>query len=300
MKHISSYPTVYALGHSAIAGLFNGEVVVEEKVDGSQFSMCREGGELSCRSKGKDLILDAPEKMFIKAIDTAQSLDLHDGWVYRCEYLQSPKHNALQYARVPEGHLIVFDVCTGPETYLNPKEKEFEASRIGLECVPLMRCGMVPNFDEFGAFLEKESVLGGCKVEGVVIKNYSLFTKDKKVAIGKYVSEAFKEKHQKEWKGSNPNRLDAVQAIIASLRTEARWRKAIQHLKESGVDVETPKAIGAFIREIQADVQKEESDYIREELFKHFWPQISRAVIRGAPEFFKSQLAEKAFQGAGQ
>ncbi len=38
------------------------------------------------------------------------------------------------------------------------------------------------------ALLEKESILGG-KVEGIVVKNYARFGKDKKVLMGKYVSE---------------------------------------------------------------------------------------------------------------
>jgi ATP-dependent RNA circularization protein (DNA/RNA ligase family) len=35
---ILSYPSIYALGHRAIRELFDGPVVVEEKIDGSQFS----------------------------------------------------------------------------------------------------------------------------------------------------------------------------------------------------------------------------------------------------------------------
>ena len=33
-----SYPKVYAIGHAYLGALFDGEVVVTEKVDGSQFS----------------------------------------------------------------------------------------------------------------------------------------------------------------------------------------------------------------------------------------------------------------------
>jgi len=32
-----SYPKIYALGHAAIIELLDGEISVEEKVDGSQF-----------------------------------------------------------------------------------------------------------------------------------------------------------------------------------------------------------------------------------------------------------------------
>lgn len=74
METINSYPQVYAVGHRVIKDLFVGEVAVEEKIDGSQFSMGVVNGELCCRSKGKQIILDAPEKMFTKAIETATEL----------------------------------------------------------------------------------------------------------------------------------------------------------------------------------------------------------------------------------
>ena len=56
---------------------------MEEKVDGSQFSFGRFDGELRVRSKGKEMVVDAPEKMFQRAVDQAKFLPLTDGWTYR-------------------------------------------------------------------------------------------------------------------------------------------------------------------------------------------------------------------------
>lgn len=296
MNHIPSYPSVYALGHRAISDILGDSVVVEEKIDGSQFSMSRVSGDLVCRSKGKDLVVAAPEKMFLQAVASAASRDLQEGWVYRCEYLKSPKHNTLAYSRVPTGHLMVFDIMTGPETYLGPAAKANEASRIGLECVPLVYEGVVSGMDQFNAFLDRESILGGCKIEGVVVKNYGKFTTDKKVCVGKYVSEAFKEKHGVEWKKSNPGQSDVVQTLIGQLRTEARWLKSVQHLRDDGRLHDSPSDIGLLIREIQADVEAEEALAVKDALYAHFWPYIQRGVLAGFPEFYKKHLAEKAFE----
>lgn len=296
MNHISSYPSVYALGHKLITQLLSGPVVVEEKVDGSQFSMSRTGSVLSCRSKGQDLIVDNPESMFERAIQTARELDLHDGWVYRCEYLQKPKHNTLNYSRTPSGYLILFDVMTGVESYLTPAEKQAEAQRIGLECVPVFYTGMVAQLSELAGFLDRESCLGGCKIEGVVIKNYSLFLPDKKMAVGKYVSEGFKERHALEWKKSNPGRADVVESLIESLRTQARWNKSIQHMRDAGRLTDTPQDIGMLLREVVTDTEKEETDAVKDALFRHFWPQIKRGITHGFPEFYKERLAQAAFQ----
>ena len=104
-----SYPSPKAVGHGMIRHLFLDDVTVEEKIDGSQFSMGVFGPdrELRCRSKGAQLNLYAPEKMFIQAIETAKRLAplLTEGYTYRCEYLQKPKHNALAYDRIPKDSL---------------------------------------------------------------------------------------------------------------------------------------------------------------------------------------------------
>ena len=58
MEQINSYPSVMQIGHKMIADIFSGEVIVEEKIDGSQFSFGVINGELTCRSKGKQQILE--------------------------------------------------------------------------------------------------------------------------------------------------------------------------------------------------------------------------------------------------
>ncbi len=298
MNQLNSYPTVFQLGHSAVKDIFQSEVQIEEKIDGSQWSMAVIDGELVCRSRGKQLIVDAPEKMFNKAVLTAKELAprLTPGWVYRGEFLSTPKHNTLAYGDVPPGHIIIFDIMTGPETYLDYESKAVEAARLGLMTVPLLFRGIVESYEMFQSILERESILGGCKIEGVVIKNYQVFTPEKKVAIAKYVSEAFKETHNKEWKKGNPNSKDLETLLIEQYRTEARWQKAIQHLRESGLLTDSPQDIPLLLREIGTDVEKECAEEIKEALYKYYWPKIQRGVIRGLPEFYKDQLAKSAFE----
>lgn len=295
---IHSYPSVYQLGHRAIEGIFNGPVTIEEKIDGSQFSFGIIDGELQARSKNQQIIISAPDSMFGNAcIEICELMpQLHPGWVYRCEYLAKPKHNALAYSRVPVHHLIVYDIDTGNEAYMSTTEKYVETNRLGLEHVPSFFVGEVKSLEMFKELLDRESILGGTKIEGVVVKNYSLFTQEKKVAMGKYVSEAFKEKHEKEWGAANPSGKDVAQQLIEELRTEARWQKAVQHLRERGELDNSPKDIGALIREVPADILKEEKEHIMDVLFGHFWKQIARGVNAGLAEWYKEQLAKSAFE----
>lgn len=292
-----SYPKVWALGHRQISELFLDEVQIEEKVDGSQFSFGIFNGELKARSKGAELIIDAPEQMFSKAIVTVKELApiLHDGWTYRGEYLQKPKHNALAYDRTPEKHIILFDINTAEEEYMSYEDKANEAKRLGLEIVPLVYKGKIDNIDSLMSLLDKTSILGGQKIEGIVIKNYHRFGADKKVLMGKLVSEAFKEVHKGAWRESNPTKSDIIQSLIVSYRTPARWNKAIQHLKESGKLDESPKDIGSLIKEVQNDVKTECKEEIMDALFSYAWPQIQRGIVTGLPDWYKEELAKSQF-----
>lgn len=297
MSSIESYPMVFAIGHRAIADIFLDPVLVEEKIDGSQFSFGMIDGELVMRSKGAVVHKDSPEGMFSAAVHSVMEIldRLKPGWVYRCEYLQKPKHNVLAYGRVPSRNLILFDVNIGTESYLDRRAKEVEAERVGLEIAPKLFEGMVLSSESLFALLESVSILGSTKVEGIVAKNYARFSIDKKAMMGKFVSEQFKETHSKEWKASNPVLGDIVERLIATLRTEARWQKSVQHLKDAGTLEGSPRDIGNLIAEVKRDVLAEESDFIKTKLYEWAKDRISRAVTHGLPEWYKKVLAESAF-----
>jgi len=300
MSSWHSYPSIYNLGHKALDNLFRDLVLIEEKVDGSQLSAGIIDGELRVRSKSKEMVIDAPEKMFIPAVNAIKELPLTPGWTYRGEFLGKPKHNCLAYSRIPEKHFIIFDINTNEECYLNYDEKVVEANRLGLEIVPRLFEGEISGPEHLRALLETESILGGTKIEGIVIKNYSQFGPDKKTLMGKFVSEAFKEKHAGEWKAANPGKTEIVQSLIAGLKTDARWNKAIQHLRDNGEIESSPRDIGNLIKEIQSDVKKECEDEIKEALFRYAWPQIQRGIVAGVPEWYKQKLMDDQFAVASE
>lgn len=296
-----SYPSIYTLGHRYVADLLLDPVLVEEKVDGSQFSFGRfmgeEGPYLRCKSKGVELNLVAPDGMFKKGVEVVQGLadKLTMGWTYRAEYLMNPKHNALAYDRVPKDHIIVFDINTGHEEYMPYDEKRRECERLGLEVVPQLFYGKIEDVQHFRSMLDTVSCLGGQKIEGVVIKNYQRFGLDKKVLLGKFVSEAFKETHAREWKAANPTQGDILEALIRSLKTDARWHKAVQHLREAGRIEDSLRDIGLLMKEVPEDVHKEEEIFIKDKLFEWAWPHLRRGIVGGLPEWYKEQLLKRQF-----
>jgi hypothetical protein len=294
------YPKIYAIGHAAVKELLLEPVTVEEKVDGSQFSFWKsETGELHARSKGAMLNMEAPDKMFARGVEVVKSLAnvLTQGYMYSGEYLAKPKHNTLVYDRVPTNNIAIFDIRTGPECYLSRADKAAEAAKLGLEVVPLIYDGPIGDAAMVRSFLDRPSFLGGCKVEGVVVKNYQRFTKDGKAMLAKFVSEEFKEVHGGDWRERNPTNGDIFQRIIEEYKTPARWMKAVQHLREEGKLTDSPADIGHLIKEVTNDVLVECEEEIATKLFNYVWDkQLRRGITAGLPEWYKNELMKASFK----
>lgn len=295
---IKGYSKVYGLGHKAIADLFKDSVIVEEKIDGSQISWMKdEQGIVHVRSHHKELILDAPDKMFKIACEVITNMTplLHPGWIYRGEYLSKPCHNALAYDRVPENNIVLFDIDAAEEDYIADGPKRKEAKRLGLECVPQFAEGKFDTWEGLKKLLDNDSFLGGQKIEGIVIKNYNRFGRDGHALMGKYVSEKYKEVHDTNWKEKNPAQKEIKEQIILALRTPARWNKAVQHLRESGDLQNALQDIGPLIKEVQKDVKEECTGEIADRLVAWAIQDIMRGVVRGLPVWYKEQLATQQF-----
>jgi len=302
MTSWTSYPKLYALGHPKVMDLFRDTVIVEEKVDGSQFSFGVHGGELHCKSKGAIIDVSGPgPDLFRPAVAMAKRLHgegrLPEGYTFRGEAMCRPKHNTLAYDRAPRDGFILFDVATGPENYMNRGDKERLAERMEMEIVPVLFEGVITGKEDLMGLMNTISRLGGQKVEGVVIKNYARFTDDSKPCMAKLVSEAFKEVHKGEWRKSNPTGGDIIDLLAAQYRTPSRWHKAVQHLREAGKLTESHKDIGPLIEEIKSDVRLECEHEIRDALMKWAWDKMARKMVDGAAQWYKNVLVEAQFSG---
>lgn len=300
---IHAFPKIFTIGQDYIADIFKDDVEVTEKVDGSQWVFGKVNGALQMRSKGKVQHAGAVDGLFAEAAEYVQSLDLPDDTVFYGEYLRKPKHNTLCYQSVPKNHIVLFGVSTVGGTFVSEHAAlKACAASIGLDAVPLLYSGKVASADALHALLEADSYLGGCSVEGVVVKNYArpflLGGQPIPLMCGKYVSEAFKEKHIKGWGKENTARgkWDVFQD---GFRTDARWEKAYQHLRDNGELTHTPRDIGPLIQEIKRDITDEEMDTIKAFLWAEFSGDLLRRSTAGAPEWYKAKLAERGFSDDG-
>jgi len=299
---ISAFPKIFAIGSDYIADIFKDDVEVSEKVDGSMWCWGRVNGEFHMRSKGKEQFSGAVDKMFQEAADYVSGVDLPDDVIFYGEYLRKPKHNTLSYDRTPKNHIALFGASTPGGTFVSEYAELADlAASIGLDAVPLLYRGKVESVDQLQELLATDSYLGGTKIEGVVVKNFArpflLGGQPIPVMCGKYVSEAFKEVHQKGWSSENTAR-GKWDVFKDSFRTEARWEKAIQHLRDDGRLENAPRDIGPLIKEIQRDITDEEIDAVKDVLWREFGGDLLRKSIAGFPEFYKERLAASAFAGS--
>lgn len=297
MQEISSYPKIYNLGHREVAEITQGPLEVEEKLDGSQFSWGVYDGILRAWSRNQELSLSEPGAMFAGAVATISTIQnlLRPGWTYRGEVLSRSRHNVLTYARAPKGNVVLFDVMAGEE-YGGHDLVATEGSRLGLEIAPLLYSGVV-NEAKLRALLTTVSFLGGVKIEGVVMKPLSrrIFGRDGKPLMAKYVSELFREIAGKGARGPGQDTRDVLERVAELFRTEARWQKAVQHLRDQGEIADSSADIGPLIKAVVSDISVECAEEIRLHLWLQCWPLIRRLVVKGLAEWYKEQLLLRQF-----
>lgn len=289
--NIRGYSSPKAFGHRLVQDILEGDVIIQEKVDGSQISFSFGKDGLSVRSHNVQLDIE-DAGMFQKAVDYLKTITdrMSDGWTFRGEYLSKPKHNTLCYNKTPDNFIILFDIDEGNTNYSTPMRLKDIGDHLGLQTVPLLweGDGKDVTLDFLKQLLENDSILGGTKIEGVVVKNYDKYLNDK-VMMAKYVSPEFQEKHGKDWKQRNPG---AIEYIVGHFNREAIWNKAVQHLSEAGELDHEPKDIGKLMKELNMDIEREHGEEIKEMLYKREKGKILKGITRGFPEWYKEELAK--------
>lgn len=299
MKTVPTYTKILTLGASYTENALIGEVTIQEKVDGSQFSFgLNEDGEIVARSKSVNFHKDSPwPDMFNAAMEYVMSIEekiksqLPKDTYFYCEYLQKPKHNTLKYARVPKNHIVIFD-CLQYGKWLNRADLEHYATLLDMDAVPVVATGVF-SVDDIKAIKMQQSFLGDEIMEGIVIKNYS-----QTVLLGgnifplftKYVREDFKERHSIDWKVRQPK--DTLEGWIKGFQSEARWTKAVIHAKEQNKLENSPRDIGMLLKKIQVDIEEEEKETIKNYLYKCYKEEIMRHATKGFPMWYKDKLLD--------
>lgn len=250
-------------------------VVVQEKIDGSQFSFMKgHDGRKYYRSRKNMISEDSAGNLFSAAIAGASRfLDkAKSGVVFRAEAMRGAKHNKLQYKTAPRNNFLIY--CVGD---VNRQQKE---GLLGEDFVQCLYTGKLKDMPVHDKLLAMESQLGG-KMEGFVIRGLESGT------VAKVVSQEFRETKSVK----KTTKSDVIDSIVDEVATTARIDKAIQHLSEEGKIGHEPGDIGKIIGEFAQDIAREESELIKDRLFDAYWKQIhAEAVKKVAPYYLDTYL----------
>jgi len=168
---VKPYPKIFSIGQVYIKDIFTEDVNISEKIDGSQMAWAKIGGQLLMRSKGAMLYKEKPEKMFKEGMDYLISIEdrIPENLIFYTEYLQKPRHNTVKYNRIPKNYFALFGVIDVSDKCY--PDIEVYANMLDIDYVPTIYEGPISNAGELFPMLERESVLGGANIEGVVVKN---------------------------------------------------------------------------------------------------------------------------------
>jgi hypothetical protein len=297
---MKKFPKAWSGGHRNVGRIWDGPVEITEKIDGSQIGFGWMKGELYVRSKNHQ-IHEGSNTMFTEGYEHISRIAplLPDNVMFYGEYLKKPKHNTLEYGSVPRNHIALFGIIRDDGTAVEDHGLLVDwAKKLDIGWVPLLDYCEINTPEQLLDYMGLESYLGGPHIEGVVIKNYA-----HDIVIGgewcpfiqmKHVSEAFKEKHIKGWKKSNnPGKF---QTLKEAYRSEARWKKAMQSLRDDGTLSESPRDIGPLLKYINQDIIEEEQENIKEALWNIFRKEILRHATMGFPEWYKEELLKMSFE----
>ena len=276
---------------------------VEEKYDGSQFRFGIENGKKWFGSKAVDFSnMRPPDKMFQLAVDKAtEALNIfektfgNNDIVFFGEFFSKQKHNTITYGRLPQNNLVLFDIFYNNK-FLYPNEVINIAKIINLEPVRLIAAfNDFPNLNFVNNSIKLISSLGDATIEGIVIKNYNInieLNSQIRPLFYKFVNKEFKELNDKEWnKQHTPH--NAFSDIEHLFNKEIIYRKAIQHLEDSGKATGEMKDIVELIDLVKKDIEEEYMEAIINILKSHYMGEIKAIAIRGLPEFYKEYLYKK-------
>lgn len=184
-------PGKLCLSPAEITRLFNGEVVVEEKLDGANVGIIRHKKGFHLQKRGS----------LVGPSEHAQFQYFH-AWANRIKYDSIMKipirhivYGELMYAvhtvfydKLPD-YFLMFDVWNDiKQRYLNRDEREEFTAKYGLEFfhVPLISRGYY-DFEDVSRMLPEKSAFGD-RAEGIVVKRY---TKGRQYHKAKIVWEQF-------------------------------------------------------------------------------------------------------------
>ena len=253
------YPKIRKLGHKETKGIWDGKVVVEEKIDGANFRFMYDPdlGTVRWGTRNVDYT-GVPREQWPKRFEkqwrwVLGNMDIiarnYPGHVF---YAEAVLPHTIQYDwdRFP-APLIGFDVLAPNGRWLSYPENKQVFERIGLPFVPVI--GILkerPSLDEFEKLVPKSQFYDGI-AEGVVLKNYD------NGIFAKVLSKKFVETNRSVFGKSKKEIKDETEKWFEYLFSPRRIEKTIERLVDEGHELDM-RLMRDLIYEVMKDAVEEE------------------------------------------
>lgn len=219
-------------------------IVVQEKIDGANFSIRYDAEENCIRAYSRKKELDFKNNLR-GAWNWSQTLDIElikrvlgNNLILFAEWLVS---HTVKYPDDRYNHAYCYDVYdVDAKAYLTQDKVEGIIKKLGLTYVPVFYVGEFISWEHIRGFVGKTE-LGGEYGEGVVVKNQTKLNNPntRLPFYTKIVCDAFCEtkahSHSKPMDAEKMAKREQLQALVDSIVTEARVRKLVHKFVDDGI-----------------------------------------------------------------
>jgi len=306
---LTRYQHVERLGNEEVSGLLDGEVIIQEKIDGSNLTVAYDidADDVIICSRGRclyasGLAYDAFRGAVTYVLNHPGILPMlrgvynenHEQWILRGEWLV--KHTLL-YDKESYGKFYVFDVqsqfSNGCE-YVHYDDYNVKLTHYAVELLPVLATLTNPTPEQIIPFSIGKSAYGPNDREGIVVKRYDFKNIYGRTTWGKMVTADFKQKHKLN---GGANKKDGPELRFASFFVcQAIVLKEIEKIKddhEGFIHIKSmPEVMGRvwhalFHEELWNFIKKEK---VKEFDFKVAEKQVYAAVREIALAYFNGCL----------
>lgn len=293
----TKYHSIVRYGHRSTVDVLNAgdQIVIEEKLDGSNVSVVKDKDKIRAFSRNTELNEENTLGGFYQFSQSLNADDLLDEIVYFGEFLNPHK---VRYPNF-EKQFFLFDLYDlETDKYLPFSKVKEEAQRLNLNLVPVFYEGKYQSFEHLQSFVGRTNIGGRLgdveQGEGVVIKNVDYIDRYGRQVFVKLVTDAFREV-QKQKPAKDPKTLTPEQLFVNTCVTEARVEKILYKLVDEGILEESfgIEDMGDILKnmnvKIYEDIMKEEAEMLEEYEDK----QIRKAIGRKLPQMVRGMLRQK-------
>jgi len=278
---VSKYQHVERLGGAEIEGILDGDVIVQNKLDGANLSVTKR----IIGTRNNIISIDGiPDKGFQGAIEYVLA---HDGirrlfescpdWILRGEW--AIRHT-IHYPAETTHNFYVFDVQLPDDSYVHPDDYIPFLEHHGIRYIKVLARLTNPSLDQLVELSKGPDEFGASQKEGIVMKNYAYVNKFGRKTWAKIVNEDFKVQNKLTFQVT---KNDPVELHFAALATEQFVYKTINKIAmgdEAGGRVLTIRDMLEVLGRVWHDLFQEELwDFIRKNHVKAFDFHSSRKMV---------------------